>query len=92
MNIERAKILQDIKYNDTNYDIRYNLIIKAMTLAAECGYNIGFRVDESGWPIVIIHLDEGQISWHMPPDNTNYDGHDTDEKYKRIDLFCNKYL
>lgn len=83
-----ADILQDIKKNDTNYDVRYNLIIKAMCLASKCEYKVGFRVDEENkWPIAVIHLPEGQLSWHMAPDDISYDGHTNDEKFTRIDQF-----
>lgn len=29
-----------------------------------------------------------QISWHLPQHPTPWDGHDTDEKYRRVQAFC----
>ena len=45
----------------------------------------------SGWPIVVIHLPEGQLSWHMPPDLIPYDSHSTEENYRRIDEFVRQF-
>jgi hypothetical protein len=85
-----AKILEEIVVNDINYNIRYNLIIKAMFIVHELGikdpvYKVGFRCDD--WPVVILHLPQGQISWHMQPDTIDYDGHSTEEKNDRICAF-----
>ena len=41
-----AEILQSIKENDENYEVRYGLIIKAMYFANACEYKVAFRVDE----------------------------------------------
>ena len=86
---ELSTLLLRIVVNDTNYDLRYDLIMKAMALAIECLYKVGIRVDTSNnWPVCVIHLPTGQVSWHMPPDETCYDNHTTEEKIKRIDDFC----
>lgn len=80
-----SNILQKIKENDQNYEIRYELIIKAMYYATEIGYETGLRCDnQNNWPVAIIHLPEGQVSWHMEPDKIEYDGHSTEEKYNVI--------
>lgn len=93
MEKQLAKTLQKIKENDTNYSVRYGLIIKAMCQAQTIGYKVGFRIDKDDpnmddrWPIVVIHLPEGQISWHIEPDSIPFDGHSTEKKFKRIDDF-----
>ena len=62
------------------------LVIKAMALAQEEGLAVGMRVDptESDWPMVYIELPTGQVSWHMPEHPVEFDGHDTEEKYRRV--------
>lgn len=55
------------------------------------------RVPGSGWRIVYVALPTGQCSWHISPDDwrdlfqplelpvgTRWDGHTTEEKYRRI--------
>lgn len=91
--LKLSNTLQKIKENDLNYEIRYELIIKAMYYATEIGYETGLRCDkDNNWPIAIIHLPEGQVSWHMEPDPIEYDGHSTEEKYIRIDDYTKTVL
>lgn len=52
------------------------------------GYETGLRCDDN-WPVAIIHLPEGQVSWHIEPDSIGFDGHSTEEKYARIDRYIN---
>lgn len=51
---------------------------------------------EPGWPVLYIELPTGQASWHISPDDLDllehvpagaatWDGHDTAEKYRRLD-------
>lgn len=57
--------------------------------------------EDPDWPVVLINLPTGQVSWHfskndwdlfddipMGPEIT-WDGHDTEEKYRRLDNFTN---
>lgn len=48
------------------------------------------------WPVIFIRLPTGQVSWHISPDDLDlfanvergievWDGHDTTEKYRRVD-------
>jgi hypothetical protein len=65
-------------------------------LAALYPSSIGTDPAEPDWPVVYITLPTGQVSWHFSPDdqdllfgvprddNTRWDGHTTDEKYRRI--------
>lgn len=86
--LKLSDTLKQIKENDKNYEIRFELIIKAMYYANIIGYETGLRCDNN-WPVAIIHLPEGQVSWHMEPDSIEYDGHSIEEKYKRIDQYIN---
>ena len=63
-------------------------------MALENGLQAGIRVDESEpeWPALYIELPTGQVSWHMPQHIRVWDGHDTEEKYWRIEEFIKQYL
>lgn len=84
-----AQVLEQIAEHDTDYDVRYQLVFRAVSLALGQGYAAGVRVDpaEPGWPVVYIELPTGQVSWHMPQHKLVWDGHDTDEKYRRVREF-----
>lgn len=80
------------------YEDRNLLALLCGELARELGYTTGFRVDpdEPDWPVLIITLPTGQISYHLPkalvtelfptlkmhPDR--WDGHTTEQKRLRI--------
>jgi hypothetical protein len=83
--------LKKISENDTQYHIRYSLVFEAMFWALECGLAAGIRIDqaEPEWPVVYIELPTGQVSWHMPQHPVPYDGHSTEEKYRRIQEYVN---
>lgn len=70
-------------------------------LAALYPSHIGYTdPDEPDWPVVIIETPNGQMSWHIAPDDVDlfthvrptdracrgWDGHTTEEKYDRIRL------
>lgn len=84
-----AKVLLEIEENDQNYEIREKLVYKALYLAKDLGLSAGIRVDPDSpdWPVVTIMLPTGQISWHNPKSEIEYDGHSTEEKYARIHNF-----
>lgn len=71
------------------YDVRNRSVLYAVGLAAACGYPCGIRLDpsEPDWPVVYIELPNGQVSWHLPQHEREWDGHDTPEKYRR----CREY-
>lgn len=81
-----AQVLEQIAEHDTDYDARYRLVFRALVLALAEDLKAGVRIDpaEPGWPVVYIELPTGQVSWHMPEHQTAWDGHDTDEKYRRV--------
>ena len=84
-------LLQAIEANDTQYHIRYALVLRAAGTAAELGLATGIRIDpeEPEWPVVYIELPTGQVSWHMPQHPVPFDGHTTEEKYRRIQEYVN---
>jgi hypothetical protein len=71
-------------------------------LAQSMGYNVGLLDDpeEPGWPVLVIDLPTGQVSWHLPADEVlgvwgrydgEWDGHTTGEKRERIRKFVRYY-
>ncbi len=86
--LQLVAALRAIEVSDTmgDYDRRYRLIIHAMALATEVGMQVGIRLDpgEPEWPVVYIELPTGQVTWHMPQHSHEWDGHDTQEKYRRV--------
>lgn len=82
-------LLSEIARNDTNYEVREPLVWKALVAAQEAGYQAGVRMDpeDPEWPVVFIELPQGQVSWHMLQHGRKWDGHSTDEKYRRVSRF-----
>ena len=78
--------LHEIMAHDTDYPVRYGLVLHAMAAAHSAGYRTGIAIDpaEPAWPVVYIELPTGQVSWHMPAHGDAYDGHTTSEKYFRV--------
>lgn len=76
--------------HDTDYDVRYGVVLHALALAHDLGLPAGIRIDpvEPAWPVVYIELPTGQVSWHMPEHPQAFDGHTTPEKHDRIRAFC----
>lgn len=65
-------------------------------LAAAYPSSLTIDPAEPDWPVVLIDLPTGQLSWHISPDDMDlfghvaqgaatWDGHDTQEKYRRLD-------
>lgn len=76
---------------DECYPQRNLFVIQAVAVAMACGFRSGFVADweePEGWVIAYIDLPTGQISFHLPTYPDVFDGHDTDEKYARIQRFC----
>lgn len=88
---ELAQVLDLIAVHDEDYEVRYPLVWKALSLALSHGYAAGVRFDPADpeWPVVYIELPTGQTSWHMPQHPVEWDGHTTAEKYRRIRAFTN---
>lgn len=81
------ELIRDIdQLEPIDYDERAKLIYQAMAMATRQGHEVGFRLDpsEPEWPVAYIELPTGQVSWHMPQFHKPYDGHTTEEKYRRI--------
>jgi hypothetical protein len=74
-----------------------NAVVLAFAHMAELmGWNVGKAVDldEPEWPVLLIETPAGQVSWHFKADELplsmpnfpgEWDGHDTPEKYARLD-------
>lgn len=79
-----------IRQHDTDYDVRYGLVLEAMALAHRVGFKAGFRFDPADpeWPVAYIELPTGQVSWHLPQHPVVWDRHTTEEKYRRIERFA----
>lgn len=70
-----------------DYEARYPLVYKALSLALDCGFEAGVRLDSvqgTDWPVVYIQLPTGQISWHQPEHPKQWDGHTPGEKHLRV--------
>ena len=83
-------LLRAIVANDTKYEIRYGLLLRALAVAQQLGYGTSIRsdLDPPHWPVVVIDLPEvGQVSWHVRP-ALAWDGHSKAEKFARIEQFC----
>lgn len=72
------------------YMLRRSLLARAIGQAQKCGCDWGFRLDpeEPLWPVLYIELPTGQVSWHMPQHEREWDGHSTAEKLERIRAFA----
>lgn len=84
-----AQVLEQIEQHGTDYDARYPLVFRAVALALAAGYAAGIRIDQADpeWPVVYIELPTGSVSWHVPQHPVPWDGHTTEEKYRRIREF-----
>lgn len=73
-------------------------------LAATYDSTIGFTdPNEPDWAVVTISTPEGQMTWHISPDDMDlfghvddhpdayYDGHTTEEKYERLRALTLRY-
>jgi hypothetical protein len=86
-----AQLMRGIEYHDLqkNYEQRNALAFATVGLCAAEGLKVGIRVDPENpqWPVLYVELPTGQISWHLPAHEKAWDGHTTDDKYKRIHEF-----
>lgn len=84
---ELAMLLRCIEQAEATkaYDTRNYYVILAMAEAARLSYGVGVRLDpsEPEWPVIYIELPTGQVSWHLPQHEHEWDGHTTAEKYAR---------
>ena len=77
-----------------DYEIRNRAVLTALSLALALGYKGGIRTDEDmpDYPVVLIELPTGQVSWHLPQFDREWDGHTTEEKYERIHAFVSPII
>lgn len=71
------------------YDERNAAVVLCVGYAMRAGYEAGFRIDEeeAAWPVAFIELPTGQVSWHLPEFPLEWDGHQREEKYRRVKEF-----
>lgn len=76
------------------YKQRNRLVMDAVLQAQELGFLAGYRLDpdEPAWPVAVIELvmpdgSEAQVSWHLEQHQRPWDGHSTEEKYRRLHAF-----
>lgn len=76
-----------------NYPLRNDLVLTALSQARAAGLPAGIRLDPRtpAWPVVFIELPTGQVSWHIPEHGEPWDGHTTEEKYRRVDALIERY-
>jgi hypothetical protein len=84
-----ARLFDHIERMDKEQDYteRNKSVLLAMSFAALLEYPVGIRADDFAgpeWPVVVIQLPTGQVSWHLPEFKDPWDGHDTPTKYERI--------
>lgn len=76
---------------DEVYRERQHLVANLASRYPSCLNN-----DDPDWPVVFIELPTGQVSWHISLSDLDlfqhvntgdmvWDGHDTSEKYRRLD-------
>jgi len=87
--VRLADTLAMIREHDADYEIRERLVWQALDQALKAGLSAGVAFDpgEPNWPVVYLDLPTGQVSWHQPMYGRGWDGHTTDEKYRRIDAY-----
>lgn len=75
-----------------SYSTRNALVPEAVTEAIRLGYKAGTRIDpaEPEWPVLLIQLPTGQVSFHIPQFPDPWDGHDTAEKWRRVRAYIGK--
>ncbi len=76
-----------------------NLVVMTLAkLAKQQGYPVGIKQDpqQPEWPVIMIDLPSGQVSWHIPvtelidflPDyQGEWDGHTLQQKRERVKDF-----
>ncbi|MDD4273328.1 MAG: hypothetical protein PHG14_06320 [Desulfobacter postgatei] len=95
-NKDKPSISEEQAYFDRN-----QAVMALARLAQKHGYNVGIQIDpeQPDWPVLLIDLPTGQVSWHLPkaelcgewPDYIKkWDGHDSALKRQRIKRFILK--
>jgi hypothetical protein len=72
------------------YARRNALIWSVLALAHEAGVPAGVGHDPADPRPIVVYIElpgAGQISWHLPAHQVEWDGHTTATKYERVDAF-----
>lgn len=84
-----------IAQNETfkNYPARNTAVFEALYHAMCHGFAAGVRFDpeQPAWPVVFITLPTGQVTWHIEQFAEPWDGHDVEEKYRRVEKYLTKW-
>lgn len=77
-------------FKEQDYQERYRYVLIALSCAEQLDLPAGIRLDpsEPEWPVAYIELPTGQVSWHLPQHPVAWDGHTTEEKYRRVDAYA----
>ncbi len=77
-----------------DYDRRNAALIEALHYATASGLPCGVRFDsnEPEWPVVFFELSTGQVSWHIEQHRKEWDGHSTEEKYRRLHQYLREWF
>lgn len=89
-----AETCVEIFENYTKYDYREKLVLKALSLAKDLGITSGFRHDDEQvhYPVVVIQLPFGEVSFHMPPVSIPFDGSKQEDQKLRADKYKEQIL
>jgi hypothetical protein len=97
---EKGKIVKKFQSDSQSeaYFDRNQAALALAKLAQAQGMKVGLYIDpqEPDWPVLMIDLPTGQVSWHLPRDEVvgqfpeydqSWDGHDLDMKRERMEAF-----
>lgn len=75
---------------EERYATRNRLILQALGMAAAAGMPSGLLADpsEPDWPLVVMELPTGQVSWHLRAHAAGWDGHTYADKSARIQRYA----
>lgn len=92
----RPRVLYESAGADAAYFDRNQAVQALALLASARGWRVGLRERGTAWPILIIDLPTGQVSWHLPAADVRaewsdypgqWDGHDLATKRERMAAF-----
>ncbi len=83
---EKATKTRSTLDKDAFYEHRAIAIHEAIALALQVGYVAGIRIDpdQPEWPVALIELPTGQVSWHLKGHLQKWDGHSNETKQARM--------
>lgn len=78
------------------YEERNRVVFAYARAMRQLGHDVGVVLDDPEWPVIYVDTPAGQVSWHVPRDELpedlaaldfrgKWDGHTTQEKYRRLE-------